>query len=188
MEIALISGVLTSLPGRYAKALFELACDQGQVGPVGASLESLVKLIQSSKVLSQALVNPTFKRTEQAAVLQEICVSIKAPEMLISFARQLITSQRISYLPQIEKIYHSLASREKGEQEVEVISAYPLTPSQSQFLEGKLRKVVPGTLRMAFTHNPKVLGGIMVRIGSRVIDATLAMQINQLATVMKGNA
>ena len=187
MNTALTSGTVTSLPGRYAKALFDLACEQGQPDHVGGSLRSLGKLLQSSTVLSQALTNPTFKRAEQAAALREICVSMKMPEIVQSFAGQLITSQRISYLPQIEKIYQGLVSEAKGEHRLEVISAWPLTPSQREGLEGNLKKAFPGRLNLIFLNDPKVLGGVMVRAGSRVIDATLVRHINQLATMMKGN-
>lgn len=188
METAVTSGILTSLPGRYARALFDLAREQGQVGSVGAALRSLEKLIQSSDVLKQALSNPTLQREEQAAALVEICTLMKAPEILQSFARQLIRTQRVSYLSRIEKIYQSLVSQEKGEQSVEVISAWRLTSSQSELLEDKLKKVFPGTLNLTFVNDSKILGGIMIRVGSRVIDATLVTQLSQLATVMKGTA
>jgi F-type H+-transporting ATPase subunit delta len=187
METALTSGLLTSLPGRYAKALFDLAEADGQMEAVGASLQALENLIRSSKILKQALANPTLQRQEQAAALVEICVSMKAPEIVQSFAGQLVKSQRIPYLSKIEKIYQTLVSQAKGEQRVEVISAYRLTTSQAELLKDKLKKVFPGTLDLTFANDSSVLGGIMVRIGSRVIDATLVTQLSQLATVMKGN-
>jgi F-type H+-transporting ATPase subunit delta len=187
METTLTSGTLTSLPGRYAKALFDLAREEGEVGSVGASLRSLAKLIQSSGVLKQALINPTFRREEQAAALAEICLSMKAPETVQSFVNQLLKAHRIPYLPHIEKIYRSLVLQAKGEQRVEVISAYRLTSAQSELLEDKLKKVFPGTLKLNFVNDSRVLGGVMVRVGSRVIDATLVTQLSQLATVMKGN-
>lgn len=188
METTLTSGILASLPGRYARALFDLAREQGQVGSVGSSLRSLEKLIRSSEVLKQALANPTLHREEQAAALIEICASMKAPEILQSFAGQLVKAQRVPYISKIEKIYQSLVSQAKGEQRVDVISAYRLTSSQSELLEDKLEKVFPGTLNLTFVNDSKVLGGVMIRVGSRVIDATLVTQLSQLVTVMKGSA
>ena len=188
MNTALTSGTLTSLPGRYAKALFDLACDQGQRDLVGGSLRSLEKLVRSSAVLSQALANPTFERTEQATALKEMCVLMEMPEIVQSFAEYLMKSQRVPYLPQIEKTYQGLVSETKGECRVEIVSAWPLTSSQKEVLEGKLKKGFPGTVNLTFVQDPKVLGGIMVRAGSRVIDATLARHTNQLAAMMKGNA
>jgi F-type H+-transporting ATPase subunit delta len=187
METALTSGLLTSLPGRYAKALFDLAEADGQIEAVGASLQALETLIRSSKILKQALADPTLQRQEQAAALIEICASMKAPEIVQSFAGQLVKSQRIPYLSKIEKIYQTLVSQAKGEQRIEVISAYRLRASQVELLKDKLKKVFPGTLTLTFANDSSILGGIMVRIGSRVIDATLVTQLSQLATVMKGN-
>ena len=188
METALTSGILTSLPGRYASALFGLSRETGQVESVGSGLHALEKFIQSSEVLRQVLANPTIRGDEQAAALIEICAALKAPELIQSFIRQLIKAHRLPYLSRIEKIYQSLVSQMKGEQRIEVISAYGLTSSQSELLEDKLKKVFPGTLNLTFANDSRVLGGIMIRIGSRVIDATLATQLTQLATVMKGSA
>lgn len=188
MKIALTSGILTSLPGRYAKALFDLAQEKHQVQGVGSALRALKKLIQTSKILSQALANPTISREEQEAALTEICVQMKAPEVFQSFVGELVKARRIPYLSQIEEIYQSLVSQEKKEQVIEVISAHPLSTSQSNLLKGKLKKAFPGIISLVFVNDPKILGGIMVRIGSRVIDATLVTQLNKLATVMKGTA
>lgn len=187
MEIAITSGILTSLPGRYAKALFDLAEEKGEVEGVGFSLCALEKLIQASEALKQTLANPTIQWEEQEAVLKEICARMKVPEILQSFVGLLVKAQRIPYMHKIEKIYQSLVSQAKGEQRIEVISAYPLTSSQSQLLKDKLKKVFSGNLNLTFVNDPKVLGGIMLRVGSRVIDATLATQLNQLATAMKGS-
>ncbi len=188
MKIALTSGILTSLPGRYAKALFDLAQEKHQVQRVGSALRALKNLIQTSKILNQALANPTISREEQEAALTEICVQMKAPEVFQSFVRKLVKARRIPYLSQIEAIYQSLVSQEKKEQVIEVISAHPLTTSQSNLLKGKFKKAFPGIISLVFVNDPKILGGIMVRIGSRVIDATLVTQLNKLATVMKGTA
>lgn len=186
MDSALTSGILTSLPGRYAKALFDLAQEKNQVAGVGSSLTSLDKLIQSSADLKQALANPTINCEEQAAALGEICVHLKAPALVHSFVTQLVKAQRIPYLSKIDEIYQTLVFQEKGEQKVEVISAYPLTTSQVTLLKDKLKKVFPRTLNLTFINDTNVLGGVMVRVGCRVIDATLVTQLNQLATVMKG--
>ncbi|MBM3468111.1 MAG: ATP synthase F1 subunit delta [Alphaproteobacteria bacterium] len=188
METALTSGILTSLAGRYAKALFDLAREKKEVESIGSYLKVLQKLLHDSKDLKQALMNPTLKRQEQANALQEICVKIAAPETLQTFTCQLIKAQRISYLPKIIEIYDNLVLQMNGELRVEVISAHPLTPSQGQVLKMVLKKSFPGTLNLIFMKDPRVLGGIMVRMGSRVIDATLVTQLDKLATAMKGSA
>jgi F-type H+-transporting ATPase subunit delta len=188
MKTVLTSGILTSAPGRYAKALFDLAIEKHQVQRVGSTLSALKKLTQTSKILNQVLANPTISREEKEAALTEICVQMKAPEILQSFVRELVKAQRIPYLSQIEAIYQGLVSQEKKEQMIEVISAYPLTVSQRSLLKGKLKKAFPGIISLVFVNDPKVLGGIMVRVGSRIIDATLVTQLNKLATVMKGTA
>jgi len=113
---------------------------------------------------------------------------LKTPKVFNSFVVQLVKAQRISYLSKIDRIYQNLVVQEKGEQNVEVISAYPLTTSQVNLLQDMLKKVFPRTLNLTLVNDSTVLGGIMVRIGSRVIDATLVTQLNQLATVMKGSA
>ena len=188
MKIDLSSGTLTSLPGRYAKALFDLSAEKKEIDEVGVALTNLSMLIQSSQTLKLVLKNPTLKRQEQEAALKEICKQMGAPQIVGSFASLLIKSSRMPYLSRIIRIYENLVSHAKGEQTVEIISAYPLTKAQSQVLRQKLAKVSSENLLLTFSTDPKVLGGIMVRIGSRVIDATLSTQLDQLATAMKGNA
>jgi F-type H+-transporting ATPase subunit delta len=188
METTLTSGILSSLPGRYAKALFDLARDHDKVETVGSGLSSVRKLILTSPVLKQALSNPTLNRQQQAAAIKDISLSLKGPEILGSFMEKLVEAGRMPHLDQIEKIYKSLVSEEKGEERIEVISSHPLTTSQATLLKDKLKKVFPRTLTLTFVNDSSVLGGIMVRVGSRVIDATLVTQLSQLATVMKGNA
>jgi F-type H+-transporting ATPase subunit delta len=186
MDAVLTSGILTSLPGRYAKALFELAKEKKQVQGIGSSLTTLTQTIESSPSLQALLKNPTLKHDEQMAVIAALCKKLKTPELVQSFVGRLLKSRRISYLTKIESIYHDLVIQEKGEEKVEVISAYPLTTTQVTLLKDKLKKVFPRTLSLTFINDTNVLGGVMVRIGCRVIDATLVTQLNQLASVMKG--
>jgi F-type H+-transporting ATPase subunit delta len=187
MKTTFTSGILTSLPGRYAKALFDLAQEERQVQRIGSSLRAFKKLIHTSKDLEQALANPTISREERETALNDLCIQMNAPEIFQSFLGRLVKAGRTPYLPKIEEIYQSLVSQAKKEQVVEVISAYPLTPAQSALLKDKLKKVFPGIISFIFVNDPKVLGGIMIRVGSRVIDATLVSQLNKLATVMKGS-
>ncbi len=187
METAVTPGILTSLPGRYAKALFDLAQDKTQVESVGSSLHDLEKVLQSSKQLRQILANPTLQEEEQVAVLTDICTQLEVPEILTSFAIRLFKAGRVSYLSQIGKIYQSLASQAKGERRIEVVSAYPLTASQGRLLKENLKRVYPETLNLIFVQDARVLGGVLIRAGSQVIDATLVTQLNKLATVMKGS-
>jgi F-type H+-transporting ATPase subunit delta len=185
MEAIVTSGILTSLAGRYAKALFDLSLDQGQGDDVGKGLKALEKQIRSPH-LAQVLTNPTIQRDQQAAVLREVCARMGLPESLQSFVVQLAKARRLSILRQVEEIYHNLTLAAKGEQPVEIISAQALTPSQQRTLKKTLSQSLPGNLAITFVKDSKVLGGIMMRIGTRVIDATLATQLNQLAAVMKG--
>lgn len=186
MDAVLTSGILTSLPGRYAKALFELAKDKKQVQGIGSSLTTFIQTIESSPNLQEVLKSPILKHEEQMAVIAALCKKLKAPALVQSFISRLLKAGRISYLTKIEQIYHDLVIQEKGEEKVEIISAYPLTTVQITLLKDKLKKVFPRTLNLTFINDTNVLGGVMVRIGCRVIDATLITQLNQLASVMKG--
>lgn len=188
MESSLTSGILTSLPGRYAKAIFDLAKEKKQVAGIGSSLNLLNNVIYESKELSQILANPTIDINEQINLLIEVCKKIKAPALLQSFIKHLAKARRIPYLSKIDDIYQDLVIMERGEEKVEIISAHPLTKPQLTLLKDKLKKVFPRTLNLTYINDANVLGGVMVRVGCRVIDATLITQLNQLGTVMKGKA
>lgn len=188
MESALASGILTSLPGRYAKALFELAKESRQVEGIGSSLKSLDQLVHSSKELRFALSNPTISLTEQISALSDICRKLNGSKLFLSFIGHLVKARRVSYLSKIDGIYQDLMVHEQGFEKVEIITAHTLTTAQVTLLKDKLKKVFPRTLKLTFINDTNVLGGVMVRVGCRVIDATLVTQLNQLSIVMKGKA
>jgi len=192
------SGILTSLAGRYARTLFDLSQNLTQIGSVAKGLKALHQQIMSSDNLRQVLLDPTIQRNQQVAVLRDVCVRIKVPDILQSFMVQLLQARRLTLLAEIQIIYGGLYLQAKREKAIEVTSAYALTISQqnrlknqiSQFFS-KTTRYLPSTgsrpsIHMRFINDPKVLGGVKVRIGSQIIDATVTTQLNQLATLMKG--
>lgn len=186
MKIILTSGILTSLPGRYAHALFDLAQSKEEREKVNASLKDLVVIIHHSKHLRRMLENSTLARTEQAEALIEICRKMETPKIFQLFVKQLVEMGRIQCLETIERIYEGLLYQEKNEQHVEITSAFPLTGVQKNHLKHVLKKIHSKTiLSFTFTNDAKLLGGIMIRIGHHIIDAALKTQLHKLATLMK---
>ena len=188
METGLSSGRLTSLPGRYAKSLFDLTQERREKEEVGRGLKTLDKLVRTSEELRQALGNPVLSNPDLVAALSEICQRLKVPVLLTTFLGELIKARRLSCLSDIEKIYQQLVSQDREETRVEVLSAHPLTLVQRNMLKAKLKEVLPGRLMIAFTKDTDGLGGVKIRIGSQMTDASLVSQLNTLATVMKGRS
>jgi len=104
-----------------------------------------------------------------------------------SFVNLLVKAKRLPYLSKIEGIYKSLIAAKKGEEVIEVISSYSLTIFQERLLKNNLKRFFSKPVQLVFVHDPRVLGGVMVRTGSWVIDATVMTRLNRLAIIMKGS-
>lgn len=182
------SGLLASLPGRYAKALFELSEAEKCTELVIKSLEQIQKTITKTAELQSALKDPTVSRKAKARILTDICEAHKVPSLLTLFLQRLALSQRLDYLPDIIELFYHQLHAQKEEQEIEVYVAYDLTKEQTQQLNKILSSAFHGKLTIHYHQDPHLLGGILIRAGSKVIDASLTTLFNRLATVMKGTA
>lgn len=182
------SGLLASLPGRYAKALFDLSEAEQNTESVAESLTQFQKTVNGSLELQFALKDPTISREDISNVLVDICTALKTPRLLASFLHRLALSQRLELLNKIIEIFFHQVHTQKGEKEIDVYSARALTKDQTQQLHQMLTRAFQGKLTINFTLDPHLLGGILIRTGSKVIDASLETLLNRLATLMKGTA
>jgi F-type H+-transporting ATPase subunit delta len=188
MDSLSLSGKLTSLNGRYAKTLFDIASEVDEAAQIAAQFAEFCRFVDATQELKVVLLSSALSRQDQRAVFQEIAQKFKLAERLAHFIDLLAENRRLDHLFEIQKLFQELMDAAQGLRHAQVVSAAPLTERQQKDISTILSSQFSGNLDIKYTTDPAHLGGFLVRIGNQVIDLTIANQLNQLANAMKGSA
>ena len=179
-------GIRASLAGRYASALFDLARDERQIEAVSASLASLKGAMVDSPDLQALVGSPLVGRSAAGRALAATATSLGIDPTTTRFIGVLAHNGRLRELGSIIRLFETLAAEHRGETTAEVTSARPLDDNQVAALKTQLGARVGRDIRIDARVDPTILGGIVVRLGSQMIDASIRTKLNTLATAMKG--
>lgn len=179
-------GIQASLSGRYAVALFDLARDSNSLDTVAASLASLKAAIAESADFRGLINNPVLSRDAAGKTIAAVAASMGTDALTKNFLGVLAQNRRLSQLPAIIRAYETLLSNHKGEVRAEVTSAHPLDAGQITALQQNLRTRVGREVALDAKVDPAILGGLVVKIGSQMIDSSIRTRLNSLALAMKG--
>jgi F-type H+-transporting ATPase subunit delta len=171
--------------GRYASALFELAEQDGKVAEVDAHLASFDAMLAQSPDLTRLIKAPVFSAEEQVKAITAIVERAGIGGLSGNFLKLVAHNRRLFMLPQIIKEFRRLVSRARGEVDAEVTSAHALNDQQITALKDALRASVGKDVRLNIKVDPSLLGGLVVKVGSRMIDSSLRTKLNSLKTRMK---
>lgn len=184
MEIS--GGITASLAGRYAAALYDLAGEQGVVTAVETDLDTLGSAVRESDDLAALLKNPEVSRDAAAKAVDAVAELLKLSPLTRNFLGVLAANRRLASLPDVVRAFTAIAAAARGEVTAEVTTAHPLDDAQLAQLAEKL-KVREGRSVTVKAHvDPAILGGLVVKIGSRMIDSSIRTRLNSLAQAMKG--
>lgn len=184
MEIS--GGITASLAGRYASALFDLANEQGAVAAVESDLAGLARAIAESADLAALLHNPQITRDAAARAVDGVAGLIGLAPLTRNFLGVLANNRRLAALPDAIRAFAAIAAAHRGEVTAEVTSAHPLDDGQIAELAAKLAQSEGATVKIRTSVDPEILGGLIVKIGSRQIDSSIRTRLNSLAQVLKG--
>jgi F-type H+-transporting ATPase subunit delta len=179
-------GIQASLAGRYATALFELARDNKQLEAVGASLGGLRNALAESAELRELATSPLIARDEATRAMLAAAGSMNLDPITTNFLGVIAQNRRLGQLPQIIRAFNMLAAFHRGETTAEVTSAHPLSDDQVQALRQNLRARLGRDVAVDLSVDPTILGGLVVKIGSQMIDGSIRTKLNSLAQAMKG--
>lgn len=174
------------LAGRYANAVFELAQDQKAVDAVSADLAILRRAMETSPDLTRLVRSPVFSAEDQAKALKAVLGGMGACDLTTKFVLLLTRKRRLSALVPIIKAYESLVAKSRGETEAEVASARALSDAEVAELKSVLKARLGKEPRLHTRIDPTLLGGLVVKVGSRMIDSSLRTKLDGLRAVMKG--
>lgn len=175
----------TDVGVRYAQALFELAKEQGQAGAVEADLKSLKAMRAESADLRTLIASPAFDSDAKARGLAAVAAAAGFSETTRKFLGLVAENRRASALPGMMASFEKLAAEDRGAISAEVVTAVPLTQAQAQALAASLRTALGKDPEIETHVDPAILGGLKVRVGSRLYDASLKSRLDSLKFALK---
>jgi F-type H+-transporting ATPase subunit delta len=178
-------GPESTVAERYAGALFDLARESNSVESIERALDKFLGLLHDNDDLRRFVLSPMFSTAEQEQGLSAILKSIGITGLARDFLLVLAKNRRLFATANVIKAYKSFCAKARGEVEAEVISAVPLTKAQTQDLTDTLRQKLGKTPTLTATVDAKLLGGLIVRVGSQMIDTSLRTKLKNLEKVMK---
>ncbi|MEN2789109.1 F0F1 ATP synthase subunit delta [Sphingomonas oligophenolica] len=179
-------GIQASLSGRYATALFELARDAKTIDTVEASLANVRAALEQSSEFARLVASPLVSRKDAAEAVAASASAMGIDATTKNFLGVLAENRRLAQLPAIIRAFRTLAADHRGETTAEVISAHPLSASQVDALKQQLRTRIGRDVSVDLSVDPALLGGLVVKIGSQMIDSSIRTRLNTLAHAMKG--
>ena len=180
------AGITASLQGRYASALYALASEQKAVASVEADLNTLETALAGSEDLAALIRHPQIGRDAAARAIEAVASLLELSKLTHNFLGVLAENRRLAALPDIIRAFAAIAAAERGEVSAEVTSAHPLSKTQLTALAKKLKEREGKDVTITASVDPELLGGLVVRIGSRQIDSSIRTRLNSLAKAMQG--
>ena len=181
-EDPLISG----MAGRYAGALFELALDNKAVDAVKKDLDQFDALISGSADLNRLIRSPAFDADEQLKALSAILAKAGIAGLAANFLRVITTNRRLFAVRDMIRAYRALVARHKGEVTAQVTVAEKLNDNNLDALKSALKSVTGGKdIDLDVKIDPAIIGGLIVKVGSRMVDSSLRTKLNSIKLAMK---
>jgi F-type H+-transporting ATPase subunit delta len=174
------------LAGRYALALFELARDGNSLDSVAASLGTFKAAIGESADLKTLTQSPLVGRDAAAKAIAAVATVLALDPLTTRTLGVLAQNRRLSQVLNVIRDFNTLLSAHKGETRAEVTSAFALTKTQQTALARQLKARTGRDMALDLTVDPAIMGGLIVKMGSQMIDSSIRTRLNRLAQAMRG--
>ena len=177
---------VAGLAERYAAALFDLADERKALDAVATDLTGLRRLIDESADLRRMIRSPVLQRDAQARAIGAVADRAGLNRLTHNFLGLLARNRRLFALPEMIQGFLQILAERRGEVTAQVTAAQDLSDTQRRAVDERLRKAVGSKVAIDFRVDPSLLGGLVVKVGSRMVDASLKSKLARLALVMKG--
>lgn len=179
--------IRTRIARRYARALFDLAKEQGEIEPIGRELTEIHELLVTNPDLRATLMTPVLPRTAKAEVLEALLEQIQPDPLVANFLRVLLEARKLQALGDILQAYQTFADEAAGRVRGEVVAAMPLEPDDVEVFREALARHLSKEVLLTPRHDPDILGGVVAQVGNLVFDASLRTQLVRLRdSLIKG--
>ncbi len=185
MNVSDTASLTSGIAGRYATALFELAKDAGGIDGLESDIDALSAALDESAELRDLISSPIYSRADQGAAMGAIAAKMGLGSLVANTLALMASKRRLFVLPGLIKAVQGLIARERGEVTAEVRSAQALSKAQMDELAATLKKAEGKTVKIETTVDESLIGGLVVKVGSRMIDTSIRSKLNNLQNAMK---
>ncbi len=179
------SGIISGMAGRYANALFELALEGKAVDQVKSDLAAFDALVASSPDLTRLVRSPVFSADEQAKALSAVLDKAGIKGVAANFLRVVASNRRLFAAREMIRGFNALVARHKGEVTAQVTVAEKLNDARMNEIRDALKAVTGKDVQIDVDVDPSIIGGLKVKVGSRMVDASLRTKLNSIKFAMK---
>ncbi len=179
------ASISTGIAARYATALFELATEAKALDALEGDVAALEGAIQGSADLQDMISSPIYGREESAAAIGAVATAMNLGPMTANTLKLMAAKRRLFVLPALLRALREKIADHKGEVTVDVTSAKPLTQAQSDKLAQALKASVGKQVNLNATVDESLIGGLVVKVGSKMIDSSVRSKLNALQNSMK---
>jgi len=174
-----------AIASRYATAVFELAKESKKVKAVEGDLDALESALKDSPDFNDLIASPMYSRTEQSDSIAAISKTMKLTPTMANTLSLMAAKRRLFVLPQLVSALRAAIAEDKGEVTAYVTSAKALTKTQADKLAKVLKANIGKTIKIDATVDKDLIGGLVVKVGSKMIDTSIRAKLNSLQNVMK---
>lgn len=179
------SSSVSGVAERYASALFDLARDESALEAVEADVKQTQALLGDSADLRRLVRSPVFSAEEQERAIGAVLERAGIGRLVGNFLRLTARNRRLFALPEMLAAFQEMLARHRGEATAEVTSAHPLSEAQQAELRAAIKERLGKDVTIAARVNPAILGGLIVKVGSRMIDTSLRTKLMTMKTHLK---
>jgi F-type H+-transporting ATPase subunit delta len=173
------------MAGRYATALFELAAESNAIDAVQADLKAFNALLNDSPDLTRLVRSPAFSAEEQARALGAVLGKAGVTGLAANFLKVIATNRRLFAVRDMIRGFNALVAKHKGEVTAQVTVAEPLSDARLTEIKDALKAVTSKDVQVDVTVDPAIIGGLVVKLGSRMVDSSLRTKLNAIKFAMK---
>lgn len=179
------TSLIAGVADRYAGSLFDLALESGNVASVEADLAKFEQMLTDSADLDRLVKSPVFSAEEQERAVAAILAKAGITGLVANFLQVVAQNRRLFAAPGMIKAFRRIAAEHRGETTADVTSAHALTQAQETELKTALKAVSGKDVVINVTVDPSILGGLIVKMGSRQIDTSLKTKLASLKLALK---
>ena len=179
------ASISTGIASRYATAVFDIAKDNKEIATLEADVDQLDAILKESEDFRDLLSNPVYSRSEQEAAVTAIAQKAGLSATVKNTLALMAQKRRLFVVPQMVSALREMIAQEKGEVTAEVISAKALTKTQSDKLAKSLKDKVGSDVKLNASVDESLIGGLIVKVGSKMIDTSIRSKLAALQNTMK---
>lgn len=185
VDVSEPASISLGIAQRYATAVFDLAREAGAIGTLEADIDALSAALTESADFAAMVRSPLYSRQDQQDAITALAGQMGLSPLTVNTLALMAAKRRLFVLPQLIKALRDLIANEKGEVTAEITAAAPLTDAQAERLADTLKAKIGRDVKINTTVDESLIGGLVVKVGSRMIDTSVAAKLANLQQAMK---